>query len=149
MNAAQSARLAQMLDELRSFREDAESIRNSEREAYDARSERWQESDAGQEHDQLIGGVDLVVDHLAEAISELEEINPKPGALGKGKALSDVLRDHYSTKRRTRASYRRVSKCLDALGLQPSDKEEALQILEYHDEKGQPFAFLQPRKAAA
>lgn len=62
----------------------------------------------------------------------------------KAEALLTIIKDERATRRRSRASYERVTKALRTLELSESESAQVLIFMEYHDGSGVLFPCFAP-----
>lgn len=70
MNKSDLKMLAAILAQIEEAKETVETIRDAARETFDNRSEKWQESDKGQEASEECDRLDALCDALDSAVSE-------------------------------------------------------------------------------
>lgn len=74
MKKTENKKLIEILDKINEYREDIGEILANEEESFANKSEKWQESESGEQAQQLISNLDTLNTHLDYAIGELENI---------------------------------------------------------------------------
>ena len=74
MNQKQRKRLAELAGSIADISSEVGEILYDEQSAFDAKSEKWQESEKGQKQDQLISELQAAVDALDNAQHELDGV---------------------------------------------------------------------------